>query len=106
MRWVEITRWTLIAGAILFCLALAIIQLFPSQPKQVLSARIAFIGGVPNAGPYAPTVRILARTEDGRIAQMSVPSNELRCKVGDEIPATSRGTSVYLDPSSCADLTR
>ena len=106
MRWVRITRWALLAGAILFCLALAVIRLFPSRPEQRLSARITFIGGVPDAGPYAPAVRILARTEDGRSAQMSVPSNELKCKVGDEIPATSRGTSVYLDPSSCADLTR
>src|SRR3954467_4705827 len=105
MRGGRITRWTLIAGAILFCLALAVIQLFPTQPKRVVSARITFIGGVPHAGPYAPFVTILARTQDGRIAQMSVPSNELSCKVGDEIAATSRGTSVYLDPSSCADLT-
>jgi hypothetical protein len=106
MRWTKVTERILIAGAILFCLALAVIQLFPKQPKRLLSARVTFIGPVPSADPYAPTVRILARTEDGRIAQMSVPSNELSCKVGDKIRATSRGASVYLDPSSCADLTR
>lgn len=64
------------------------------------------MGGMPSALPYAPSVRVVAKTRDGRTAEMSVPSNQLRCKVGDQIRAVRRGVSVYLDPSSCATLGR
>ncbi|HEX8480382.1 MAG TPA: hypothetical protein VF650_00585 [Allosphingosinicella sp.] len=106
MRWVRVTKWVLIAGAILFCLAMAAIGTLRSQPDKPIRATVVFVGGRPGKLPYAPSVRIVARTQDGRTAQMSVPSNQLRCKVGDHIRATSRGTSVYLDQSSCADLGR
>ncbi|HET9638166.1 MAG TPA: hypothetical protein VFP12_03075 [Allosphingosinicella sp.] len=106
MRWTKVTERILIAGGVLFFLALAAISLLPKQPKSETRATVTFIGGVPGADPYAPLVRIVAKTQDGRTAQMSVPSNQLHCKVGDRIPASRRGTSVHLDPSSCADLGR
>lgn len=106
MRWVKATRWILITGGIIFCLAFAAISLLPLQPKSDIQATVTFIGGEPNVLPYAPSVRIVAKTADGRTAQMSVPSNQLRCKVGDRIRAQRRGVSVHLDPSSCTNLGR
>ncbi len=106
MRWTKVTERILIAGGALVFLALTAISFLPKQPKSDTRATVTFIGGRPSADPYAPIVRVVARTEDGKTAQMSVPSNQLHCKVGDQIPAVRRGTSVHLDPSSCADLGR
>jgi hypothetical protein len=106
MRWVKVTKWVLIGGGMIFCLGLAAISLLPKQPKSELRATVTFIGGEPSALPYAPSVRIVAMTEDGRSAAMSVPSNQLRCRVGDQIRAQRRGVSVHLDPSSCTNLGR
>ncbi|HYW17574.1 MAG TPA: hypothetical protein VE891_15655 [Allosphingosinicella sp.] len=106
MGWVKITWWALIAGGVLFCLALAALACLPKQPKKELRATVTFIGGQPHALPYAPSVRIVARTVDGRTAEMSVPVNQLRCKVGDEIRAFRRGVSLHLDPASCASFGR
>ena len=106
MGWAKVTIRILIAGGALFCLAMAAISLLPKQPKSETWAIVTFVGAVPSDLPYAPPVRIVARTPDGRTAQMSVPSNQLRCKVGDRIRAARRGVSVHLDPSSCADLGR
>jgi len=107
MRWVKVTRWILIGGGILFCLALAaIVVLLPKQPARAVRATVTFVGPEPEGLPYGPTVRIVARTADGRIGQISVPARQLRCKVGDEVRATSRGTAIHLDQSSCAHLGR
>lgn len=105
MHWIKVTQRVLIGGGMLVGLALATLAFFPSQPKEgPVKATITFIGAEPGDGPYAPLVRVIARTDDGKTAQMRVPSNQLRCKLGDEIPATRRGVSVYLDQASCADL--
>jgi hypothetical protein len=106
MRQAKVMTRIMIAGAVVFFLALGAISRLPEQPRSETRATVTFIGGEPGALPYAPTVMIVAKTEDGRTAQMSVPSNELHCKVGDRIPAFRRGASVHLDPSSCADLGR
>lgn len=107
MRWVKVTKWILIAAGILFCLALAaLFLLVPKQPKRPVQATVTFVGPQPDVLTYGPSVRIVARTADGRIGQISVPAHLLRCKVGDRIRATSRGTSVALDQSSCAHLGR
>lgn len=96
----------MIGGGVLFCLTIAGLAFLPTQPAVPIRATVTFIGPEPDAGPYAPGVRIVARTEDGRTAELRVPSNQLSCRVGDRIPATSRGASVRLDQSSCADLGR
>jgi hypothetical protein len=106
MRWTKVTTRILVAGGVLFFVALAAISMLPKQPKSETLATVTFIGGEPSADPYAPIVRIVAKTQDGGTAQMRVPSNQLRCKVGDQVRAARRGASVYLDPSSCADLGR
>jgi hypothetical protein len=107
VQWVKVTRWVLIGGGILFCMVLAaLFLLLPKQPKRAVQATVTFIGPQPDVLTYGPSVRIVARTADGRIGQISVPAHLLRCKVGDRIRATSRGTSVYLDQSSCAHLGR
>jgi hypothetical protein len=107
MRWIKVTRRILIGGGILFCLALAaLFLLFPKQPKRPVEATVTFVGPQPDVLTYGPSVRIVAKTPDGRIGQTSVPAHLLRCKVGDRVRATGHGTSVYLDQSSCAHLGR
>lgn len=95
------------ASGVLCVLALASIAVFPGQVRRPTEATITWIGAEPSGlKTYAPRATIVARTADGKTGRMSVPAHKLRCRVGDRIRATRRGVSVWLDPSSCADLGR
>ena len=104
MGWVRITRRVLAAGGIVFILAMVAVMFWPRQPARAAEATVTGIYPEPRAERFLPTVVVVARSPDGRMGRMSIPANQIRCKVGDKIRSVERGVSIYLDQSSCASL--
>jgi hypothetical protein len=104
MSWVRTTRRILIGAGLLFGAAIATLAFLPRLPAEAVSATVTSIYPQPHADSSLPSVEVVARTEDGLTGRMSIPLNQLRCRVGDRVRAQKRGISLRLDQSSCTTL--
>lgn len=102
--WVRVTQRVLIAAVILFGAALAGLMVLPRLPATPAEAVITGIFAEPHGEGFPPTVAIVARASDGRTGRMSVPTSQIRCKIGDTIRAESIGVTLRLKQSDCASL--
>jgi hypothetical protein len=72
----------------------------PSGTPKAVTATVVDIA--PRVSRWnANQVRVTIRSEDGIVSDRIITIDRLKCRVGDRVPATVRGTVLALDPKAC-----
>lgn len=105
MAWIATAKRVLFVVCCAFLLALFGVMFMPKQPVRPTQATVVAIYPEPNSRRFLPSVVVVARSADGRTAEVSVPASQLRCRIGQRIRASATGVGLQLQKADCAPLT-
>ncbi|TPG38329.1 hypothetical protein EAH79_16870 [Sphingomonas koreensis] len=92
-EWAPVFLFVLVIGALI------VIARMPSQPKEMVTARIVRIDQATSI--YVQVMDITLRTKNGLTGMSTIPTTTLTCHVGQDVRAVRNGVSLHLLPGQC-----